>query len=111
MIVPSKRRYLYDLNHLCINHLYNIDSGMGGSFTVQYKGIESDYHHFVRPEREDWPRADYLYTPEQVKANVYISPPENTIYAKWWDETRQKRPQFSEIYNAIEGWFPALTKN
>ena len=30
MIVPSKRRYLYDLNHLCINHLYDIDSGMGG---------------------------------------------------------------------------------
>lgn len=108
MIVPASRRHVYDKSHLVVGQLYSIDSNLGGSFTVQYKGIERGFHHFVRPERPDWPKRDMLYTWEQVQAQVFINPPSDPYFCKLWDKQRRSKLTWSGIHKAHEAWFPEL---
>jgi hypothetical protein len=108
MIVPADRRYLTGVEVLVVGHLYHVDSGMGGSYTVQYAGKVDGAHRFLK-RSEDSGRPPWLAYATDAEAcrNVYILPPASYWNRDRWDEQRAEKPHFNSHFEAIEGWFPA----
>lgn len=66
-----------------INYLYNIPSGLGGSFTVKYMGVidnpKDDRKHHYRVTNKGWAQGIYLTDQEVAEKITEIK---NTNYTK-----------------------------
>ena len=67
MIVMAEREFLAP-HQLKPGHEYHIDSGLGGSWTVIYTGVENGRHKFHREAKPDWPATDFAYKHEEIEA-------------------------------------------
>lgn len=103
MIVASRRRFVSHPSVLVEGHLYSVDSGMGGSWTVKYLGKEDGLFVFVRADIED---RKYKYTHAELMKEVYILPPENVYDEICWDIERSKKLRHSKMYGTYWGWYP-----
>lgn len=78
MIVPACRKFFEAerFDAAKIGETFSVDSGLGGSFTVEFRGIGPDgLFRFHRPAVHDWPAADYLFSRKDVVSKVYILVP------------------------------------
>jgi hypothetical protein len=80
MFVPAMREFVA-VKALVKGAEYNVDSGMGGGFPVEYKGLK-DGKHVFKNKAKDWKRTfpKWEYTDAEVFANVYLLVPENPAY-------------------------------
>jgi hypothetical protein len=70
---------------------FDIDSRLGGTFTVEFVGKTPDgLFRFHRKKVNDWPAADYTYTEEQVSKEVFHLVPDKYDRLVMKDESREK---------------------
>ncbi len=65
MIVPAKRRF-FDVERFAkgkvkLGETFSIDSGLGGSWTVEYVSHEGNGPVFKRRARHGWPEEHFRY--------------------------------------------------
>ncbi len=83
MIVPAKQKHFdagrFARGNLKLGESFSVDSCLGGSFTVEFKGYEEGGALvFSREARNEWPQAYWVYdTPEDAAKALYILVPEN----------------------------------
>lgn len=102
MFLPATHRYVRNPLCLVLGKIYHIDSGMGGSYSIHYRGKgKGDHYKFRRVRRPDLSAQNYSFREEELYEKVYILPPESEFERKAWDKERQAHPEHPE------GWFPA----
>jgi hypothetical protein len=57
---------------LLVGQSYSCDSGLGGSWTIEFTGRSDGRYKFVRHSRPDWPRLEFSYRHEEISGNVYV---------------------------------------
>lgn len=74
MIVMAEREFLAP-HQLKPGHEYHIDSGLGGSWTVIFTGVEGNHRYkFHRPAKPDWPGTDFVYKYAEIEAGkVFVN--------------------------------------
>lgn len=79
MIVPACRKFFEAerFDAAKIGETFSVDSGLGGSFTVEFRGVDPDgLFLFHRRAFQDWPAADYCFSRKDVVRKVYILVPD-----------------------------------
>lgn len=76
-IVPAKRKYVAPgrVNTMKVDETFSIDSGMGGSFTVEYKGHWNGIAKFKNVNFKDWPY-EYDIPMDKVQERIFILVPD-----------------------------------
>ena len=78
MIVPAKRKFIKDTSILVKGRIFHVDSGMGGSFRVEYTGKVNGKHQFRNLSQEFSSLMPYFdYSENEVCSKVYTLVPEN----------------------------------
>lgn len=90
MFTPATRIFIANP---VINHDYNIDSGMGGAFSVVYHGKKNNKHLFVNPPLPYSPKISATFHDSELVKNVFILVPRN--------ESFQQTHQLDKIANNI----------
>jgi len=79
MIVPAKRKYVESADAVVEGELYDIDSGMGGSFTVKFMGVDPHgmSHWLNVNEQSSFCGQEYHFPASEIPEKVYTLIPEN----------------------------------
>lgn len=74
MIVMAEREFLAP-HQLKPGQSYEINSGMGGSWTVKFIGTRGGLFCFLRKAKPDWPAATFKYKHEEIESKIYVLVP------------------------------------
>lgn len=95
MFITTIRKDI-DIKNLMAGHDYNIDSGMGGSYTVRYNGKKqvkgNTIHLFDRIYKkgmEPFPPFTYEIKESELEKKIYALIPEEIYYRKGFEEKRK----------------------
>lgn len=86
MFTPADRHHFADLivfDQAVKGDVFEIDSGMGGSFTVVFMCKTENGYKFCQPAHNDFPSANLTYKPDEILHRVYICPPESSVFREW----------------------------
>jgi hypothetical protein len=77
-IVPARPEYVR-AEDLKAGETYRIDSGLGGSWEVEYLAPNRHgIHVFIRRPRPDWPEKCFWFEDHQIPSTVYRLVPDAT---------------------------------
>ncbi len=92
MIVPAVPRYLTEEEVAALRpgDVHDIDSGLGGSFSVRFEGHEEDQFVFrnVSPGWEQW--GSVRYTFDEVRQRVYDLVAANPTLRSWQEKAASR---------------------
>ena len=82
MIVPAKKQFFgaerFAVGNLKKGETFSVDSGLGGSWTLEFDAAYGPQLLFVRRAKQDWPEVFYRYADsEDASRNLYVLVPEN----------------------------------